>query len=75
MQNIFKIDLKSAHHWQKESPLVGKTPSFVGHKSLGTTMRYIKIENKEQAEAIDRLEFGEAIVDTFRGVSPPSTQR
>lgn len=23
-----------------------------------TTMRYIRIENKEQAEAIDRLEFG-----------------
>jgi len=27
------------------------------HKSLNTTMRYINIENKEQAEAIDRLEF------------------
>jgi len=31
---------------------------LAGHKSLDTTMRYIKIENKEQAEAIDRLEFG-----------------
>jgi site-specific recombinase XerD len=31
---------------------------LAGHKSLNTTMRYIKIENKEQAEAIDRLEFG-----------------
>ena len=26
--------------------------------SLNTTMRYIKIENKEQAEAISKLEFG-----------------
>jgi len=34
---------------------------LAGHKSLNTTMRYIKIENKEQAEAIDRLEFGAAI--------------
>jgi len=31
---------------------------LAGHKSLDTTMRYIRIENKEQAEAIDRLEFG-----------------
>ena len=31
---------------------------LAGHKSLNTTMRYVKIENKEQAEAIDRLEFG-----------------
>jgi len=31
---------------------------LAGHKSLNTTMRYIKIENKEQAEAVDRLEFG-----------------
>ena len=31
---------------------------LAGHKSLGTTMRYVKIENKEQAEAIDQLEFG-----------------
>lgn len=31
---------------------------LAGHKSLNTTMRYIGIENKEQAEAIDRLEFG-----------------
>jgi site-specific recombinase XerD len=31
---------------------------LAGHKSLNTTMRYIKIENREQAEAIDRLEFG-----------------
>ena len=31
---------------------------LAGHKSLNTTMRYIKIENKEQSEAIDKLEFG-----------------
>lgn len=31
---------------------------LAGHKNLNTTMRYIKIENKEQAEAIDRLELG-----------------
>ncbi len=31
---------------------------LAGHKSLDTTMRYIRIENKEQAEAVDRLEFG-----------------
>jgi len=31
---------------------------LAGHKNINTTMRYIKIENKEQAEAIDRLEFG-----------------
>ena len=31
---------------------------LAGHKSLNTTMRYVKIENKEQAEAIDRLELG-----------------
>ena len=28
------------------------------HKSLNTTVRYIKIENKEQTEALDKLEFG-----------------
>jgi len=31
---------------------------LAGHKSLNTTMRYINIEDKEQAEALDRLEFG-----------------
>jgi len=35
---------------------------LAGHKSLNTTMRYIKIENKGQAEALDGLEFGAAIV-------------
>ena len=32
------------------------TKDLAGHKSLNTTMRYVKIENREQAEAIDRLE-------------------
>ena len=32
--------------------------NLAGHKSIATTMRYIKIENKEQAEAISKLEFG-----------------
>ncbi len=31
---------------------------LAGHKSFNTTMRYIKIESKEQTEAVDRLEFG-----------------
>jgi len=31
---------------------------LAGHKSLNTTMRYIRIENREQAEAVDSLEFG-----------------
>ena len=40
----------------QKAPFVIK--ELAGHKSLNTTMRYIKIENKEQAEARDRLEFG-----------------
>jgi len=43
-------------HQKGVGPFVIK--DLAGHKSLNTTMRYIKIENKEQAEAIDRLEFG-----------------
>jgi len=31
---------------------------LAGHKSLNTTMRYVKIENREQTEAVDKLEFG-----------------
>jgi site-specific recombinase XerD len=31
---------------------------LAGHRHLNTTMRYVKIENKEQTEAIDRLEMG-----------------
>jgi len=36
---------------------------LAGHKNINTTMRYIRIENKEQAEAIDRLEFGRSYPD------------
>lgn len=43
-------------HQKGVSPLVIR--DLAGHKNLNTTMRYIKIENKEQAEAIDKLEFG-----------------
>jgi site-specific recombinase XerD len=35
---------------------------LAGHKSLNTTMRYIKIENKEEIDAIDRLEFGDRVM-------------
>ncbi len=42
---------------------------LAGHKSLNTTMRYVKIENKEQAEAIDRLEFG--VPFQRKGAKPP----
>jgi len=31
---------------------------LAGHKSLNTTMRYVSIDNREQAEAIDKLELG-----------------
>ena len=34
--------------------------NLAGHKSLNTTMRYVTIEDREQVEAIDRLEFGKA---------------
>jgi len=43
-------------HQKGVDPFIIK--DLAGHKSLNTTMRYIKIENKEQAEAIDKLEFG-----------------
>jgi integrase/recombinase XerD len=43
-------------HQKGTSPFVIK--QLARHKSLNTTMRYIKIENKEQAEAIEKLEFG-----------------
>jgi len=49
----------------KGKPPRGEGTFFVGHKSLSTTRRYVKIENKEQAEAIDWLEFGTALADTF----------
>lgn len=31
---------------------------LAGHKNINTTMRYVTIENREQAKAIDSLEFG-----------------
>lgn len=31
---------------------------LAGHKSLNTTMRYVNIDNREQTDAIDKLEFG-----------------
>jgi len=43
-------------HQKGASPFVIK--ELAGHKSLNTTMKYIRIENKEQSEALDRLEFG-----------------
>jgi site-specific recombinase XerD len=43
-------------HQKGVSPFVIK--DLAGHKSLSTTMRYVKIENREQTEALDRLEFG-----------------
>ena len=43
-------------HQKEVGPFIIK--DLAGHKSLNTTMRYIKIEDKEQAEALDRLEFG-----------------
>jgi len=43
-------------HQKGVSPFVIK--ELAGHKSLNTTMRYIRVENKEQAEALDKLEFG-----------------
>lgn len=49
-------------HQKGISPFVIK--ELAGHKSLNTTMRYIKIENKEQGEALDKLEFG-----TFQDIS------
>lgn len=42
-------------HQKGVEPFIIK--DLAGHKSLNTTMRYVKIENKEQAEAVDRLEF------------------
>jgi hypothetical protein len=46
---------------------------LAGHKSLNTTMRYIRIENKEQAEAVDRLEFGVSFEG--KGASPLQPHR
>ena len=43
-------------HQKGVDPLVLK--ELAGHRSLNTTMRYVSIEDKEQAEAVDRLELG-----------------
>jgi site-specific recombinase XerD len=43
-------------HQKGVSPFTIK--ELAGHKSMDTTMKYVKIENREQAKAIDRLEFG-----------------
>jgi integrase len=43
-------------HQKGVGPFVIK--DLAGHKSISTTMRYVRIENREQSEAIDRLEFG-----------------
>jgi hypothetical protein len=32
------------------------------HKSLNTTMRYIRIESREEEQAIDSLEFGNKVM-------------
>ena len=54
--HLFRHTFCTRLHQKGAGPFVIK--DLAGHKSLNTTMRYIKIENKEQAEAIDRLEFG-----------------
>jgi len=57
--HLFRHTFCTRLHQKGAGPFVIK--DLAGHKSLNTTMRYIKIENKEQAEAIDRLEFGAVI--------------
>ena len=57
--HLFRHTFCTRLHQKGAGPFVIK--DLAGHKSLGTTMRYVKIENKEQAEAIDRLEFGVVI--------------
>ncbi len=54
--HLFRHTFCTRLHQKGVGPFTIK--DLAGHKSLNTTMRYIKIENKEQAEAIDRLEFG-----------------
>jgi len=54
--HIFRHTFCTRLHQKGVSPFTIK--ELAGHKSLNTTMRYVKIENKEQAEAVDRLEFG-----------------
>ena len=49
-------------HQKGVSPFTIK--ELAGHKSMDTTMKYVKIENREQIEAIDRLQFGQSYPDT-----------
>ena len=58
--HLFRHTCGTRLHQKGVGPFTIK--DLAGHKSLNTTMRYIRIENKEQAEAIDRLEFGAAIM-------------
>jgi integrase/recombinase XerD len=43
-------------HQKGVNPLVLR--ELAGHRSLNTTMKYVSIEDKEQTEAVDRLELG-----------------
>jgi len=54
--HLFRHTFCTRLHQKGAGPFVIK--DLAGHKSLSTTMRYVKIENNEQAEAIDSLEFG-----------------
>jgi len=54
--HIFRHTFCTRLHQKGVAPFTIK--ELAGHKSLNTTMRYVKIENREQAEAVDRLEFG-----------------
>ncbi len=53
--HLFRHTFCTRLHQKGVGPFTIK--DLAGHKSLNTTMRYIRIENKEQAEAIDLLEF------------------
>ena len=66
--HLFRHTFCTRLHQKGVSPFTIK--DLAGHKSLNTTMRYIKIENREQAEAIDRLEFGTLWVDALPELEP-----
>ena len=53
--HLFRHTFCTRLHQKGVGPFTIK--DLAGHRSLNTTMRYIRIENKEQAEAIDLLEF------------------
>ncbi len=54
--HLFRHTFCTRLHQKGVGPFTIK--ELAGHKSLNTTMRYINIENKEQAESLDKLEFG-----------------